>query len=112
MKKIEGIIRREKLEDVRSALKEVGYPGMTLSMVKGHGQQKGMTEQFRGREYKVDLLSKVKIEIVAPDEDVDRIVETIAEKARTEEVGDGKIFVSQVKRAIRIRTGEEGEDAL
>lgn len=112
MKKIEAMIRREKLEDVRSALEDVGYPGMTLTKVKGHGKQKGITEQFRGREYQVDLLPKVKLEIVARDDSVDEIVGTISENAKTGDVGDGKIFVLEVDRAVKIRTGEEGEKTI
>ncbi|MFP4005845.1 MAG: P-II family nitrogen regulator [Candidatus Hadarchaeia archaeon] len=112
MKKIEAMIRREKLEDVRSALDEVGYPGMTLTKVKGHGKQKGVTEQFRGREYEVDLLPKIKLEIVAPDDTIEEIVKTISENAKTGDVGDGKIFILEVEKAVKIRTGKEGEDAL
>ena len=112
MKKIEAIIREEKLDEVRKALENVGYPGMTLLKVKGHGRQKGIVEQFRGREYQVDLLTKVKIMIVAKDGSVDEIIETIVENAGDGEVGDGKIFVSEVERAVRIRTGEEGKEVL
>ena len=112
LKKIEAMTRREKLDEVRNAREEVGYPGLTLSRIKGHGRQKGITEQFRGREYTVELLPKVKLELVVPDDAVDEIVRTIADNARKNEVGDGKIFVYEVEKAVRIRTGEEGEKAL
>mgnify|MGYP000158476047 CR=1 FL=1 len=112
MKRIEAIIRKERLDDVRSALEEVNYPGMTLVSVKGHGRQKGIKEQFRGREYEVELLPKVEVMIVAEDDSVDEVVQAIVENARTDEVGDGKVFISEVERAIRIRTGEEEEKAL
>ncbi len=112
MKKIEAIVRVEKLDVVRRALEKSGYPGMTILTVEGHGKQKGLVQQFRGREYKVDLLPKRKIEIVAKDKEVERILTTIIEAARTGEIGDGKIFVSPVHQAMRIRTGETGESAL
>ncbi len=112
MKKIEAIVRVEKLDRVKRALEKSGYPGMTILTVEGHGKQKGLVQQFRGREYKVDLLPKRKIEIVAKDEEVERILTTIMEVARTGEIGDGKIFVSSVHQAMRIRTGERGESAL
>lgn len=112
MKKIEAIVRVEKLDVVRRALEKSGYPGMTILTVEGHGKQKGLVQQFRGREYKVDLLPKIKIEIVAKDEEVERILTTIMEVARTGEIGDGKIFVSSMHQALRIRTGERGESAL
>ena len=112
MKKIEAIIRPEKLDDVKEALKTIGYPGMSTVRIEGHGQQKGKTEQFRGREFKVEFLSKVKIEIIAKDEDIERITKTIVEAARTGEIGDGKIFISEVINTIRIRTGEEGGSAI
>jgi len=112
MKKIEAIIRVEKLDEVREALKEVGYPGMTITHVEGHGHQKGLVEQFRGREYKVELLPKRKIEIVASDADVDKIIDCILKKANTGSIGDGKIFVTNVEEVIKIRTGEKGEKAL
>ncbi|KKM13594.1 hypothetical protein LCGC14_1714680 [marine sediment metagenome] len=112
MKKIEAIVRVEKLDGVKRALEKSGYPGMTILTVEGHGKQKGLVQQFRGREYKVDLLPKRKIEIVAKDEEVERILTTIMEVARTGEIGDGKIFVSSVHQAMRIRTGEREESAL
>jgi nitrogen regulatory protein P-II 1 len=112
MKKIEAIIRVEKLEDIKDALRKLGYPGMTFSQVRGHGQQKGFVEQFRGREYKVDFLPKLKLELVVKDDDVNKIVRIIARSAWTGKVGDGKIFVYPVEKAVRIRTGETGEKAL
>lgn len=112
MKKIEAIIRVEKLEEVREVLEKLGYPGMTITRVEGHGRQKGLTEQFRGRKFKIELLPKIKIEIVVRDEEVGRIVKAIMESAKTGDIGDGKIFVSAMENAIRIRTGEEGEAAL
>ena len=112
MKKIEAVVRVEKLEAVKEALEESGYPGMTIVTVEGHGRQKGLVQQFRGREYRVDLLPKRKIEIVAKDGNVERILTTIMEVARTGEIGDGKIFVSSVDEVMRIRTGERGESAL
>ena len=112
MKKIEAIIRPEKLDEVKEALKNIGYPGMTTVHIEGHGQQKGKVEQFRGREFKVEFLPKVKIEIVAGDGDVDPIAKTIIKAARTGEIGDGKIFIAEVVNTIRIRTGEEGDKAI
>lgn len=112
MKKIEAIIRIEKLHSVREALEKQGYPGMTVYRVEGHGRQKGITQQFRGREYKVDLLPKMKLQIIARDGEVKPIVETIVCIAQTGEIGDGKIFISPVENTIRIRTGEEGKQAL
>ncbi|HLG31391.1 MAG TPA: P-II family nitrogen regulator [Candidatus Brocadiales bacterium] len=112
MKKIEAIIRPEKVNIVKEALEELGYPGMTVTEVKGHGIQKGVTEMWRGRVFKVDLLSKVKMEIVVTDADVDRLVQAIAKEARTGNIGDGKIFISSIEDAVRIRTGEAGEKAV
>jgi nitrogen regulatory protein P-II 1 len=112
MKKIEAVIRIEKLEEVKSALEELGYPGMTVIRVEGHGRQKGLKEQFRGREFKVDLLPKVKIEIIAHDSDVNKIMNSISLTAKTGEIGDGKIFVYPVEDAQRIRTGEKGDKAI
>ncbi|WP_338252154.1 P-II family nitrogen regulator [Pyrodictium abyssi] len=106
MKKIEAIIRPEKLEQVKKALEENGYTGMTVIEVRGRGEQRGIKLQFRGRSITVDLLTKIKIEIVTPDEDVDKIVEIIAKNARTGRPGDGRIFIIPVEKAIRIRTGE------
>ncbi len=112
MKKIEAIIRPFKLDDVREALSEIGVRGMTITEVKGYGRQKGHTEMYRGSEYKIDFLPKVKVEIVAKDSGVDRIVQTIIKAAKTGQVGDGKIFVSPVDDVIRIRTDESGEAAI
>ena len=112
MKKIEAIIRVEKLETVKKALEKSGYPGMTVIMVEGHGRQKGLVQQFRGREYREDFLPKRKLEIVVKDENVESILAKIIEVARTGEIGDGKIFVSSVDEVMRIRTGERGESTL
>jgi nitrogen regulatory protein P-II 1 len=112
MKKIEAIIKPFKLDDVREALAEVGITGMTVSEVKGFGRQKGHTELYRGAEYMVDFLPKVKIEIVVAADVVDKCIDTIIETAQTGKIGDGKIFVTDVDRVIRIRTGEEDEDAI
>lgn len=112
MKKIEAIIRVEKLDEVREALEKLGYPGITVIRVEGHGRQKGLTEQFRGREFKVDLLPKIKLEIVAHDSDVNKIMSCICQTAKTGEIGDGKIFVSSVEDAQRIRTQERGDIAI
>jgi len=112
MRKIEAIIRREKLESVRMALDEKGFSGMTVTEVKGRGRQKGVLQRWRGREYRVELLPKVKFEIVVKDSDVETVIQTIVEEAITGEVGDGKIFVSPVEDIIRVRTGERGEKAI
>ncbi|MFD1797036.1 P-II family nitrogen regulator [Paracoccus aurantiacus] len=112
MKKIEAIIKPFKLDDVKEALQEVGVQGLTVTEVKGFGRQKGHTELYRGAEYVVDFLPKIKIEMVLPDDQIDAAVEAIVSAARTEKIGDGKIFVSPVDQAIRIRTGETGEDAV
>jgi len=112
MKKVEAIIKPFKLDDVREALSEIGVTGMTVAEVKGFGRQKGHTELYRGAEYVVDFLPKVKIEVVLQDDHVERAVEAIAQAARTGKIGDGKIFISTVDRVLRIRTGEEGNDAI
>ncbi|MBE2893926.1 nitrogen regulatory protein P-II [Spirabiliibacterium falconis] len=112
MKKIEAIIKPFKLDDVREALSDVGITGMTVSEVKGFGRQKGHTEMYRGAEYMVDFLPKVKLDIVVLDEDVDRAVDAIISTAQTGKIGDGKIFIYDVERVIRIRTSEENEEAL
>jgi len=112
MKKIEAIIRPFKLDDVREALSEIGVRGMSLTEVKGYGRQKGHTELYRGSEYKIDFLPKIKVEIIANDSMVDNIVATIIKAAKTGQVGDGKIFVSPVQDVIRVRTEESGEDAI
>ena len=112
MKKIEAIIKPFKLDDVKEALQEVGVQGLSVTEVKGFGRQKGHTELYRGAEYVVDFLPKVKIEMVLPDDQVEAAVEAIVGAARTEKIVDGKIFVMPVEQAIRIRTGETGKDAL
>src|SRR3989338_7886785 len=112
MKKIEAVIRVEKSDEVRDALEKLGYPGMMVTRIEGHGRQKGLVEQFRGMEFKVELLPKIKLEIIAHDKDVDKITESIAKAAKTGEIGDGKIFVSAVETAMRIRTGEKGDSAI
>ena len=112
MKLIKAIIKPFKLEEVKDALSEIGVEGMTVSEVKGFGRQKGHTEIYRGSEYTVDFLPKVKLEIVVDDDLVDQAVEAIVDAAKTDKIGDGKIFVSPVEQAIRIRTGETGPDAL
>jgi nitrogen regulatory protein P-II 1 len=112
VKKIEAIIRPEKLTIVHEALKELGYPGMTISEVKGHGVQKGIIQQWRGRQYQVEFLPKVKLEIVVPDNAVDRLLQVIKENAETGSIGDGKAFISTVDDAMRLRTGERGDVAL
>mgnify|MGYP001026689571 CR=1 FL=1 len=112
MKKIEAIIRAEKFDEVKEALKELGYPGMTKTPVEGHGKQKGLKQQFRGTTFEVEFPPKIKLEIVVADKDVDGIVNAIVTKARTGEVGDGKVFIYPVESVIRVRTGEKGEEAL
>lgn len=112
MKRVLTIIRPNKLEDVKEALEEIGCHGLTVKDVKGRGRQLGITESYRGRDYKVDLLPKVEIEIVAKDEDVENIVDIIINKGQTGDIGDGKIFISPVEEVIRIRTGERGEGAI
>ena len=112
MKKVEAIIKPFKLDDVREALSDIGITGMTAIEVKGFGRQKGHTELYRGAEYVVDFLPKVKLEIVVKEEDLDRCVETITTAARTGKIGDGKIFVTAVERVVRIRTGERDRDAI
>ena len=112
MKKIEAIIRPERLGVVRKALEELGYPGMTIFEVKGHGKEGGLTEQWRGQEYRIELLPRIKVEIVVLDEDAARTLNAIVRSARTGEVGDGKIFVLPVEGAVRIRTGDEGKNAI
>jgi len=112
MKKIEAIIKPFKLDDVREALSEIGINGMTVIEVKGFGRQKGHTELYRGAEYMVDFLPKVMVELVVEDSIVDQCIELIIETARTGKIGDGKIFVSDIQRVIRIRTGEEDEQAI
>ena len=112
MKKIEAIIKPFKLDEVKNALHEVGITGMTVSEVKGFGRQKGHTEVYRGAEYVIDFLPKIKIEVVLDDALAERAVQAIQDSARTDKIGDGKIFVLPVEQAIRIRTGEQGPDAV
>lgn len=112
MKRIEAILRSEKVDEVRRALEKVGFPGVNISEVEGHGKQKGVVQQWRGEQYRVELLPKVRLEVVASDKDTPKIVKAIQEAAKTGNVGDGKIFVSTVDEVVRIRTGETGEAAL
>jgi nitrogen regulatory protein P-II 1 len=112
MKKIEAIIKPFKLDEVKEALQEAGIQGLSVTEVNGFGRQKGHTELYRGAEYVVDFLPKVKIEVVLPDDLVEPAIEAIIAAARTDKIGDGKIFVTPVEQAIRIRTGETGDDAL
>ncbi|WP_338291691.1 P-II family nitrogen regulator [Planctobacterium marinum] len=112
MKKIEAIIKPFKLDDVREALAEAGVEGLTVTEVKGYGRQKGHSELYRGAEYQVDFMPKVKIDVVVPDEIAEQAIEAIVNTAQTGKIGDGKIFVYEVERAIRIRTSEENEEAL
>lgn len=112
MKRIEAVIKPFKLEDVKDALAEIGITGMTVSEVKGYGRQKGHSELYRGAEYVVDFLPKIKMEMIVEDESVDQVTSTIVEAARTGKIGDGKIFVSDVAKIIRIRTGETDSEAI
>ena len=112
MKKIEAIIKPFKLDEVKEALQEIGVQGLSVIEVKGFGRQKGHTELYRGAEYVVDFLPKVKIEVVLDDDQVDEAINAIVDSAKTDKIGDGKIFVSSVEQALRIRTGETGSDAL
>jgi nitrogen regulatory protein P-II 1 len=112
MKKIEAIVKPFKLDDVKEALNEIGIQGMTISEVKGYGRQKGHKEIYRGAEYVVDFIPKIKIEIVVDAKQVDQVVEKIRDAANTGKIGDGKIFVSSIEEAIRVRTGERGTDAI
>lgn len=112
MKKIEAIIKPFKLDDVREALSDIGVTGLTVSEVKGFGRQKGHTELYRGAEYVVDFLPKIKLEIVLADDQIESCVEAIIKAAHTGRIGDGKIFVTPIEQVIRIRTGEEGESAV
>ncbi len=112
MKKIEAIIKPFKLDEVKAALAELGIQGLTVSEVKGFGRQKGHTEQYRGTEYTIDFLPKVKLEVVVPNDRVEKVVETIRASGRTGQIGDGKIFILSIDEVIRIRTGERGEAAI
>jgi len=112
MKRVEAVIKPFKLEDVKDALAEIGITGMTVSEVKGYGRQKGHSELYRGAEYVVDFLPKIKMEMIIDEKDVDQVTETIVEAARTGKIGDGKIFVSDIEKIIRIRTGETDTEAI
>lgn len=112
MKKIEAIIKPFKLEDVKDALSEAGITGMTVSDVKGYGRQQGHSELYRGAEYVVDFLPKIKIELIVDERSVDETIQLITQAARTGKIGDGKIFVTSVQKVVRIRTGEEDEEAI
>ena len=112
MKKIEAFIRPEKLSMTQDSLKEAGCECITVSEVKGHGHQKGVSEVWKGKKFNVDLLPKVKLEIVVPDEDMDKTVQTIIEVSQTGSIGDGKIFISEISNVYRIRTGEQGDTAI
>ncbi len=112
MKKLEAIVQPFKLDDVKEALLAIGVDGMTLSEVRGHGRQKGHTETYRGQEYNVDLLPKVKVEVVVQDARMEEVMKTLATAARTGKIGDGKIFVYDVAQAVRIRNGDQGESAI
>lgn len=112
MKRVEAVIKPFKLEDVKDALAEIGITGMTVSEVKGYGRQKGHSELYRGAEYVVDFLPKIKMEMVVTDESVDQVTSTIVEAARTGKIGDGKIFVYNLAQVVRIRTGEQDSEAL
>ena len=112
MKKIEAIIKPFKLEDVKEALRDIGIQGLTVVEVKGFGRQKGHTELYRGAEYVIDFLPKIKLEIVVSDDMLPKVIETIRESAKTGKIGDGKIFISPTEDVVRIRTGERGEDAI
>ncbi|MFM2093634.1 MAG: Nitrogen regulatory protein [Planctomycetota bacterium] len=112
MKKVEAIVRHFKLEDIKNALTEQGIHGMTITEVRGFGRQKGHTEMYRGTEYAVDFVPKVKIEVVCSDANLQSVIDTILRAAQTGQIGDGKIFVSDLHNVVRIRTGETGEDAL
>ncbi len=112
MKKIEAVIKPFKLDDVKNALSKIGVQGMTMTEAKGFGRQRGHTEVYRGAEYKIDFLPKVKIELITTDEMVHQVIETIERAAKTGKIGDGKIFLSPVEEVIRIRTGERGKDAI
>jgi nitrogen regulatory protein P-II 1 len=112
MKKVEAIVRHFKLEDVKNALNEQGIHGMTVTEVRGYGRQKGHTEIYRGTEYAVDFVPKVKVEVICSDANLQTVIDTILQTAQTGQIGDGKIFVSNLENSIRIRTGETGEEAI
>jgi nitrogen regulatory protein P-II 1 len=112
MKKVEAVIQPFKMDDVKEAMKSIGIDGMTISEVRGHGRQKGHTEVYRGQEYTVDLLPKMRFEMVVPDERLDEVIDALTAAARTGKIGDGKIFVTEVVEAVRIRNGDRGDSAL
>lgn len=112
MKEIVAIIRPNKLDDVKGALEEIGCHGVTVTEVKGRGRQLGITESYRGSDYRIDLLPKTRLEIIVQDVDVDQVVDTVVKTAQTGDIGDGKIFISPVEDVIRIRTGEKGDEAV
>ncbi|GAB6076026.1 P-II family nitrogen regulator [Desulfurobacterium crinifex] len=112
MKKVEAVIKPFKLDEVKDALTEIGITGMTISEVKGFGRQKGHTELYRGAEYTIDFIPKIKLEVIVPDKSVEKVVEVIVNSAKTGRIGDGKIFILPVEDAVRIRTGERGQEAL
>ncbi len=112
MKKIEAVIRPDSLDEILDALQGAGYPGIMVTEIEGHGKQRGVTQHWRGQEYKVGLLPKVKIEVVVTDKEAEEIVMTISKVAKTGQIGDGKIFITNVAEAVRIRTGERGDNAL
>ena len=112
MKKIEAIIKPFKLEEVKAELQAIGISGMTITEVKGHGRLKGHREIYRGAEYQVDLIPKIKIEVIVPSETAEKVVDTLMKSARTGKIGDGKIFISPIEDVVRIRTGESGEGAI
>lgn len=112
MKKITAIVREDRFTMVKDALSDIGYPGMTVTEVKGHGRQKGITEQWRGRTFKSDFIRKIQMEMVVMDKDVEKIMDCIVRETETGNIGDGKIFISPIENVIRIRTGEKGEKAV
>ena len=112
MKKVEAIIRPEKLPVVRRALEDLGLGGMTITQVAGHGNQRGITQQWKGNTYTIDLLTKTKIELVIPDDKLDKVLDAISESARTGEIGDGKVFITDIQDVMRVRTGERGAGAI
>lgn len=112
MKKVEAVVRHFKLEDIKNALTEAGVSGMTVTEVRGYGRQKGHTEVYRGTEYNVDFVPKVKIEVICSDDNLKTVVDTVIRAGQTGQIGDGKIFITDLENAIRIRTGESGEEAL
>lgn len=112
MKKIEAVLRPETLDLALGALKEAGYPGVMVTEIEGHGKQKGVTQQWRGQEYRVELLPKVKLEVVVSDKEAETIIKTISKVAQTGQMGDGKIFVTDIADSVRLRTGERGDSAL